>query len=111
MGGLICWVRKERRPYFYKLVRVSPAASLTEIKEPYKVKALEYNSDDGCPQHGMNGRAQLTVVGEEVEILSCHFFSRQLYSASYNAHAIREQLAAAQQAAHWPQNHHHGHHH
>lgn len=106
-------VRKEQRPDFYKLLGVSPIASLMEIKKQYKVKAMEYHPDkwmSATEEEREKAEHNFKLLGEGLEILSDDF-QRQLYDEGYDAHAIRERVAAAQQAAHRPQNYHHGHHH
>ena len=106
-------VRKQQRPDFYKLLGLSPIASLVEIKKQYKVKAMEYHPDkwmSATEEERNKAEHNFKLLGEGLEILSDDF-QRQLYDEGYDAHAIRERVAAAQQAAHRPQNYHHGHHH
>lgn len=105
-------VRKEQRPDFYGLLGVSPIASLMEIKKQYKVKAMEYHPDKWMSAGDVERKEaehKFKLLGEGLEILSDDF-QRQLYDEGYDSHAIRERVAAAQQAAHRPQNYHHGHH-
>lgn len=105
-------LRKVKRPDFYQLMGVSPIASLMEIKKQYKVKAKEYHPDkwvSGTEEQQKEAEHKFKLLGEGLEIMSDDF-QRQLYDEGYDAHAIRERVAAAQQAAHRPQNYHHGHH-
>ena len=107
-------VRKQKRPDFYELLGVPQIASLMEIKKQYKVKAMEYHPDRWSGEKYTNqqrkqGEEKFKVMGEALEILSDDFM-RQLYDEGYDQDAIRERVAAAQQAAHRPGNFRHGHH-
>ena len=104
-------VRKEQRTDFYHLLGVSPIASLMEIKKQYKVKAMEYHPDkwmSASDEERKEAEHKFKQLGEGLEILSDDF-QRQLYDEGFDSHAIRERVAAAQQAAHQSQNYRHGH--
>lgn len=106
-------LRREQRPDFYKLLGVSSIASLMEIKKQYKVKAMEHHPDkwmSASPQQRKEAETNFKLLGQGLEVLSDDF-QRQLYDEGYDPSAIRERVAAAQQAAHQSQNRgHHGHH-
>lgn len=79
-------------------------ASEMEIKKQYKVKALElhpdrFSGDKFSDAQRKEAEERFKLVGEGLEIL-CDDFKRQLYDEGYDQDAIRERVAAAQQAAH-----------
>lgn len=97
-------VRKEKRPDFYALFGVSSLASEMELKKAYKAKAKELHPDRlSGPNYTDSQRKEaekkFKSLGEGLEIL-CDDFKRQLYDEGYDQAAIRERVAAAQQAAH-----------
>lgn len=98
-------VRKQRRPDFYSIFGVSPLASEMELKKAYKVKAKEFhpdrfsNSSKYTDDQRKEAEQNFKLLGEGLEIL-CDDFKRQLYDEGYDQEAIRERVAAAQQAAH-----------
>ena len=106
-------VRKQKRPDYYAILGVSTLASLMEIKKQYRVKCLEYHPDRWShnkftDEERKNAEINFKALGEGLEILS-NDFQRQLYDEGYDPDAIRERLAAAQQAAHRQGNYHGGH--
>jgi DnaJ family protein C protein 7 len=106
-------LRRQQRPDFYSILGVSSIASLMEIKKQYKVKAMEYHPDkwmSASPQQQKEAESNFKLLGQGLEVLSDDF-QRQLYDEGYDPAAIRERVAAAQQAAHQSQNRgHHGFH-
>lgn len=106
-------VRKIKRPDFYKIFGVSPLASEMELKKAYKVKAKELHPDrlassNYSDEQRREAEKNFKILGEGLEIL-CDDFKRQLYDEGYDQEAIRERVAAAQQAAHRHQYHHTNH--
>lgn len=97
-------VRKMRRPDFYSLFGVSALASEMELKKAYKVKAKELHPDrlssgNFTDEQRKEAEKNFKLLGEGLEILS-DSFKRQLYDEGYDQEAIRDRVAAAQQAAH-----------
>ena len=109
-------VRKVKRPDFYALFGVSSLVSEMELKKAYKLKAKELHPDrlsgsNYTDDQRKEGERQFKLLGEGLEIL-CNDFKRQLYDEGYDQAAIRERVAAAQQAAHRQgsgRNYHHHH--
>ncbi len=97
-------VRKQKRPDFYHLFGVSSLVSEMELKKAYKQKAKEYHPDKfsgpNCTDaQRKEAERKFKLLGEGLEIL-CDDFKRQLYDEGYDQAAIRERVAAAQEAAH-----------
>lgn len=97
-------VRKLKRTDLYSLFGVSSLASEMELKKAYKQKAKELHPDrlsghNFTDDQRNEGERKFKMLGEGLEIL-CDDFKRQLYDEGYDPEAIRERVAAAQQAAH-----------
>jgi len=108
-------VRKKNRPDFYELLGVPSIASEMEIKKQYKVKAMEFHPDrfSGAKytdSQRKEAEEKFKLMGEGLEIL-CDDFKRQLYDKGYDQSAIKDRVAAAQQAANRRSGGHGGYHH
>eukprot|EP00957_Ditylum_brightwellii_P121124 9237899-Ditylum_brightwellii.AAC.1 len=86
-----------------------------EIKKQYKVKAMEFHPDrfSGAKytdSQRKEAEEKFKLMGEGLEIL-CDDFKRQLYDKGYDQSAIKDRVAAAQQAANRRSGGHGGYHH
>lgn len=94
-------VRKMRRPDLYALLRVPTVASTPEIKQAYKLRALELHPDKapaGDEEAKRVAEEQFKQLGEALEILTDDF-KRKLWDEGYDREAIQERVQAADRAA------------
>jgi len=107
-------LRKSKRVDYYSLLNCRKLSSEGEIKQAYKVKAMECHPDkhgDKTPAQQKEMENKFKVLGEALEILTTPM-KRQLYDEGYDKEAIDERAQAAQRAAHKdgsPNGHGHGH--
>mmetsp|Transcript_47687 Transcript_47687/g.91073 ORF Transcript_47687/g.91073 Transcript_47687/m.91073 type:complete len:605 (+) Transcript_47687:76-1890(+) len=92
-------IRKRKRPDYYSVLGVSSVASVLEIKNAYKMRALEWHPDRHDSED-LRARAEekFKLIGEGLEILSDEM-KRALYDEGYDKEAINERVQAAQRAA------------
>jgi hypothetical protein len=90
--------RKAARPRYYEVLGVSSVASVPEIKQAYKRRALELHPDkqaDKSPEEQRAAEAEFKTCNDALEVLEDQM-KRQLYDQGYDYTAIQERVKQAQ---------------
>jgi len=90
--------RKAARPRYYEALGVSSVASVPEIKQAYKRRALELHPDkqaDKPVEEQRAAEAEFKTCNDALEVL-CETMKRQLYDQGYDYAAIQERVQNAQ---------------
>jgi len=93
-------VRKLSRPDYYAILNIPSVASTMEIKQAYKVRALECHPDKHTESEEARQKAEadFKLLGEALEVLGDDM-KRKLYNEGYDKRAIEERVQEADRAA------------
>eukprot|EP01111_Echinosteliopsis_oligospora_P013645 TRINITY_DN4942_c0_g1_i2.p1 TRINITY_DN4942_c0_g1~~TRINITY_DN4942_c0_g1_i2.p1 ORF type:complete len:457 (+),score=124.89 TRINITY_DN4942_c0_g1_i2:93-1463(+) len=91
-------LRKSKRTNYYELLGVMSVASLMEIREAYKNRAMEWHPDkhsSKSPEEKSHAEHMFKTIQEGYEILM-DAFKRDLYDKGYDIEAINEKVQMKQ---------------